>query len=159
MDKIKENIKMFEKAEEVQKQWKPQEGDTVVIPKGTGYESDWSGNKLTEETIVTMLHNTDGGRYYGYAMVTSGLEVGSVFSEDPSGCTYKKYIWLPTQSQLQEMIIKHGHHNSGILFGLMQFSDKYSYNDKSMEQLWLAFVMKEKYNKVWNGEDWVKDGE
>lgn len=26
----------------------------------------------------------------------------------------------------------------------------------SMEQLWLAFVMKEKYNKVWNGEGWVE---
>ena len=25
----------------------------------------------------------------------------------------------------------------------------------SMEQLWLAFVMKEKYNKTWNGKDWV----
>jgi len=24
----------------------------------------------------------------------------------------------------------------------------------SMEQLWLAFVMKEKYNKVWNGKEW-----
>ena len=24
----------------------------------------------------------------------------------------------------------------------------------SMEQLWLAFVMKEKYNKTWNGEEW-----
>jgi len=24
----------------------------------------------------------------------------------------------------------------------------------SMEQLWLAFVMKEKFDKVWNGEDW-----
>jgi len=27
--------------------------------------------------------------------------------------------------------------------------------DKSTEQLWLAFVMKEKYNKVWDGEDWI----
>ena len=25
----------------------------------------------------------------------------------------------------------------------------------SAEQLWLAFVMKEKYGKVWNGEEWV----
>lgn len=25
---------------------------------------------------------------------------------------------------------------------------------RSMEQLWLAFVMKEKYGKVWNSEDW-----
>ena len=25
----------------------------------------------------------------------------------------------------------------------------------SMEQLWLAFVMKEKYNKTWDGEAWI----
>ena len=27
----------------------------------------------------------------------------------------------------------------------------------SMEQLWLAFVMKELYQKMWNGKDWVKE--
>lgn len=27
----------------------------------------------------------------------------------------------------------------------------------SMEQLWLAFVMKEKYNKTWDGNEW-KEG-
>ncbi len=27
----------------------------------------------------------------------------------------------------------------------------------SMEQLWLAFVMKEKYNKVWDGEEWINE--
>jgi len=27
----------------------------------------------------------------------------------------------------------------------------------SMEQLWLAFAQKELHNKVWNGEDWVKN--
>ena len=27
---------------------------------------------------------------------------------------------------------------------------------ESMEQLWLAFVMKELYGKVWNGEEWVR---
>lgn len=26
----------------------------------------------------------------------------------------------------------------------------------TMEQLWLAFAMKEKFNKIWNGEDWIK---
>ncbi len=29
-------------------------------------------------------------------------------------------------------------------------------SDYSMEQLWLAFVMKEKYQKTWNGKEWVK---
>ena len=27
----------------------------------------------------------------------------------------------------------------------------------SMGQLWLAFYMAEKHNKVWNGENWVKE--
>ena len=27
----------------------------------------------------------------------------------------------------------------------------------SMEQLWLAFVMKEKYNKMWDGTKWEKN--
>ena len=26
------------------------------------------------------------------------------------------------------------------------------------EQLWLAFIMKEKYNKTWNGNDWICPG-
>lgn len=29
---------------------------------------------------------------------------------------------------------------------------------ETLEQLWLAFVMKERFRKVWNGSDWVKDG-
>ena len=30
-----------------------------------------------------------------------------------------------------------------------------SYNKcKSFEQMWLAVVMKEKYNKIWNGTEW-----
>jgi len=26
----------------------------------------------------------------------------------------------------------------------------------SMEQLWIVFVMKERYSKIWNGEDWER---
>jgi len=79
-------------------------------------------------------------------------------------------IWLPRQDQLQEMVI-----GKGVLVGdwldildhfvmseggLFDFFDEHrigeTYNyTKSMEQLWLAFVMKEKYNKIWNGEDWI----
>ncbi len=37
------------------------------------------------------------------------------------------------------------------------------YNDveqfTSMEQLWLAFVMKEKYGKTWNGKEWLLNKE
>ena len=72
---------------------------------------------------------------------------------------YKRAWPLWEQDQLQEMVINfgYGHRNAGILIGLSLFSDKYGYNDGSMEQLWLAFVMKEKFNKVWDdkGEQWT----
>lgn len=29
----------------------------------------------------------------------------------------------------------------------------------SLEQIWLAFVMKEEYDKVWNEKEWIKDGD
>ena len=62
--------------------------------------------------------------------------------ENPTSFPGKEYgglVWLPRQDQLQEMVEK----------------DNFSVKATSMEQLWLAFVMKEKYNKQWNGEGWV----
>jgi len=78
----------------------------------------------------------------------------------------RDWIELPTQDQLQEML-------GNELGELLELLNKYSlyYIDDngirsdfwfvhrltSMEQLWLAFVMKEKYGKVWNGENWIKE--
>ncbi len=78
-------------------------------------------------------------------------------------------IWLPRQDQLQEMVPNEGWGNdwNPTLWPLhlAQVLDEYSdatydywqetgWQPESMEQLWLAFVMKEKYNKIWNGEVW-----
>ncbi len=30
-----------------------------------------------------------------------------------------------------------------------------TYFAKNMEILWLMFIMKEKYNKKWNGKEWI----
>jgi len=72
------------------------------------------------------------------------------------------YIWLPTQDQLQEMMgdfktcIKLAAGvslvNQGIIYEVGGY--KYCHQFTSMEQLWLAFVMGEKYNKVWDGHNW-----
>ncbi len=70
-------------------------------------------------------------------------------------------IWLPTQDQLQGMVIS-GHPDGAyqlvMLLGDFRawFLERATLKQKftSMEQLWLAFVMKEKYNKIWNGEKW-----
>lgn len=82
---------------------------------------------------------------------------------------YEMYhpIWLPSQNQLQEIINLKGEYNYDLAQRFMNFiidnfhtmdsSKIYPCADKNMEQFWLLFVMKEKYNKIWNGEDWIKN--
>jgi len=84
-------------------------------------------------------------------------------------------IWLPRQDQLQEMVFgefyKLGGEErpSGIDEMLGAFQDfcfvnkcplEWPWNEPnlSMEQLWLAFVMHERFGKRWNTEkgEWVK---
>ncbi len=78
-------------------------------------------------------------------------------------CDYE--IWLPRQDQLQEMI----YGDAGVMccVSLAQDIAKFGrslghkhiekYQFHSMEQLWLAFVMKERYNKVWLNGEWVNE--
>ena len=70
-----------------------------------------------------------------------------------------KNIWLPTQEQLQEMV------EAGCIAKLLQLVEftrtKAFYRSRpfeSLNELWLAFVMKEKYHKIWTGKKWVKEG-
>ncbi len=62
-----------------------------------------------------------------------------------------KKIWLPRQDQLQEMVI--GIDNEyHLLTSFYNFCSHFTH--RSFEKLWFSFVMKEKYNKVWTGEEW-----
>ena len=76
------------------------------------------------------------------------------------------YIWLPRQDQLQEMMRNEGRWAgyydllscfSRFVYDVVEnrladdtFAKGYSY-----EKLWIMFIMQEKYNKTWNGEDWI----
>lgn len=82
--------------------------------------------------------------------------------------------WIPRQDQLQEMMglsdrqlmkqfrdflwwitgVPQAKYPGGVYDNL---SMPYGVFLPSFDQLWLAFVMKEKYGKVWNGEDWIKE--
>jgi hypothetical protein len=70
------------------------------------------------------------------------------------------YIWLPRQEQLQEMVFEKSavslacRFKDFIVRPLFDKTTPYKFTpDYSMEQLWLAFVMYTKYEKVWNGKD------
>ena len=78
-------------------------------------------------------------------------------------------IWLPRQDQLQAMLFGTGIIAGGMIDGVLakfveemfEFFDEHMVNPiysycTSMEQLWLAYCLKELYNKVWNGTNWVK---
>lgn len=93
---------------------------------------------------------------------------------------YLEEVWLPRQEQLQKMLITDKKFIDSwvgekdckkvsldtLIYAFYRESLDFDRDDEhiglkfafsSMEQLWLAFIMKEKYNKTWNGEDWVKE--
>ena len=70
---------------------------------------------------------------------------------------------LERQDQLQEMVGGYWLGRLGDIFRAVRDFEltKYHCTEKefpftSMEQLRLAFVMKEKFNKIWDGEQWLK---
>ena len=130
MDTSKEYIEMCEKATEIQEGWKPNEGD---------FSRDGSGG----------IFIIDGWSIGGFRK----------FRKDNSD----QHAWLPRQDQLQEMIMETGHISN--YFTLMRMftnitcgSKMHFYHTlKTLEQLWLAFVMKELYQKIWKDHEWISE--
>lgn len=123
----KNYIKMCEKAEEIQKAWKPKQFDSY------------------------------GSEEYKKAFILD--ELGMINHIEKYKSSYK---WLPTQEQLQEMI-EYKTKNGETYLDCFYFWASKKYNcfvfgrDKiTWNELWLAFVMKEKWNKEWTGSKWVK---
>lgn len=142
MDISREYILQCERAGEIQEEWKPQLYDYTYHPL--------NGVKC----VVDIIERTKN-----YARLTVWRSTYNLSCE---------LIWLPTQSQLQEILRKlyerkyphqfdKQHPYNGILIHeLWKFSgvcvnSVLTKNDYklSWEQLWLAFVMHEKYSKQW----------
>ena len=131
---------MCEKAEEVQKMRKFISGEYFY-----GVWKTHCGDIVSETPEVYIFNYCEDCWY-------------TIYPENYDEGDENKYnaIWLPRQDQLQEMV------NDNNITALLQ--DFISWLSKqcnlpmhmtSMEQLWLAFVMKEKYNKTWDGKEWV----
>ncbi len=130
MDKTETYKKMCEKTEEIQEKWHRRifEGD------------------FTNKGVVSELDTYYEDNHWDLVV---------------DNCVYKstELIWLPRQDQLQEMVTTE-HMPIHLIQRLNEWWQGLGYwldkTDWSMEQLWLAFVMKVKYNKVWKGEEWSK---
>ncbi|KKM20144.1 hypothetical protein LCGC14_1648460 [marine sediment metagenome] len=153
MDTSEEYILMCKKAKEIQKLWNHERGDFFVREK----------EYYRDTPFVIDFHKKIFNAHW--------------FKKD------EKFIWLPRQDQLQGIIIKLYEDNTEkddyqirykrellnwMINSFDSFvkqnvgkpyksNDSYPDNLESMEQLWLAFVMKEKYQKTWNGKDWEKN--
>ena len=112
---------------------------------------DYCFCKKDNEVVVLSGYETDAG-FYGHSIT---FDCGETLSEFKG-----RHIWLPTQSQLQGMVLGSdlpdefckviGYFYDFVLSVTPQFD--------SMEQLWLAFVRKVKYGKIWSGEEWENEG-
>ncbi len=144
MDKTKLYIKQCEKATEIQKFRREdptdfRDGDFVYYAKFIDEDKEDTGRqKLLWTPIIEVYCRA---HYF-----------------DPLDNIL--WWWLPRQDQLQTMVGDYDYclsliHN----FQCPEYNFPYVLPTvTSMEQLWLAFLYAEKFNKVWNGTDWVKEG-
>ena len=171
MDTSKERIEMSRKAVEIQEVWEPKVGDYI-----------WRRYTLLGEEIDSQIWDEDKRQEIIILTYASSVE-GYIHATNERGDTriYKSHndahkstsIWLPRQGQSQDMVFDKfkeilGTKNNAFIYDEMvsSFYD-FCFNGKttqqwpwnnysvSMEQLWLAFVMHELYQKKWDGGEWV----
>ncbi len=161
MDLSPEFVEMCRQAKEIKEVWNPQIGDYV----GSAY-------KLTKFEGLLVKSNVRDSELIDtwFILKTNNNETTLKFVDDEISPESIHYFPIYRQDQLQEMIWREGWLHIAkqcILATFCSFAQKRWDTTgifSSMEQLWLAFVMRERFNKVWNplitqwelGEDWVK---
>lgn len=153
MDKSKKYIEMCEKA---------------AKDLGGAYD------KPPELDDCIAMEQTVGERDF---QVITGLQMWRWMAPRDPITSDRLIVKLFRQDQLQEMVSEEPNEQSNFphitkfsMFwwgfpncvgttGIIDGKEKttYPYLDyfSSMEQLWLAFIMSEKFNKVWSGESWI----
>ena len=104
--------------------------------------------RLKETSLTFADYCYDGcDIFLGEIMAVTGVDVEI---SDELG-----HVWLPRQDQLQDMLnIKN---KTDLIVDFCDWcveTDTIMSLEDSFEKLWLAFVMKEKYNKQWIDNNW-----
>jgi len=164
MDKTKEYINQCTGAYEIRNRWEPAEGDWFFdgkIVKCLGSDC-WGLSKILNNSC--RIYDTTGIREVRMFKLDDAAEAETVRTIALRTSILYNPIWLPTQDQLQQMIDIYEDIQYGVLLLDTFYRWSHSYfkpipfgdNSMSWEQLWLAFIMKVKYNKIWKSHIWVK---
>lgn len=170
MDRSSKYIKMCD-CKEIQDGAPKARGDIyyILIHQENG---SLGGNYLTTEEHFE-YYDCDGFKYGqsckgGVCWHKESRVTTEYYQDSYGGRRTKKILWLPRQDQLQEMRKEKTIIDLVWDFGLDVFGDNKEMKDvrifyydqfTSVEQLWLALVMKENFKKTWNGKKWSKNGQ
>jgi len=156
MDKSEEYIKMCESAKEIQKSWQPDVGDWFL--------NDYRETTGFIEDVENQIWNyKDKDKWEKIQCLTQKLSIEEyvVISDSDGSHIYTiseffkhRHVFLPQQDYLQNML---GDNEPYSLFNKLYAFGEKNYLFKTPEQLTLAYVMKEKFNKSWNGSEWIKN--
>lgn len=149
MDTTDKYIKMCEQAREIQANWNISVGDCYLKRRDCTSPDDMASGYYIEETLTIIGSDDDQSIVY--------------LKRDKDD----RDVYLPRQDQLQEMIDKafglfrtDGNKHRGT-YGCNAWKNEetlFSGYCDTAEQALLRIVMEQKYGKVWNGEEWVKEG-
>jgi len=132
------------KAIEIQKLCQYKIGDRVYY---------WDGGHFSNKFILDEIAIYEHEDLHKEVLGNTKLWIASKEWDELTGI----YIWKPYQGQLQEMLFPKDWIPRECMIIMRKFQYFYEQNCDgftSFEELWLAFVMYEKYSKIWNGGEW-----
>ncbi len=140
MDESPQYIKLCQKAHEVQKLWTQNHGDCFVGEYGR--IEYWISDRFESRTVK-----------HGFGVCGEGSVI-----------RLSKYIWLPRLDQLMELAQIPGRTFDSVTTDFFNWTHQpYETGGKlpakvfpTLEQVWLAFVMEQKWGKKWRDAEWVR---
>jgi hypothetical protein len=143
MDTSKYYIKMCQKADEVQAFWQPKNGDYFY-----GIPQDFSDFEQIPHVHQFFLCEDEF-----YSIIPSAYQ-----SQTKEFIDETDAVRLPSQSDLQAML--QYELPLDLIKDFADWAASLSISEqerhRTMEQLWLGFVMYANYAKKWSGRDWVE---
>jgi hypothetical protein len=152
---------MCKQANVIQKSWEPKEGDWCFAHDDVhlvcdGEEWQTLGEKQLLRPFCDYGNPAEDFDYYENNI--------------------KESIWLPQQDQLQEIYgegMEYLSKSDNMFYKFLTdfscwitttggprvfYQLHYKNQFKCVEELWLAFTMYERYQKIWNGKEWISKG-